>query len=229
MLQLQNLHEEAPDRHSQHSIMSFCCYTVVKPHYNLFCLSINVMCDTGILKYRWWLYYSMQQSCNIQQQWYTHFSKFCVLTQVSVVPLSFSVTMACVSPPPFDVMGGLGDALMEVMRGTAVSSSTIWHLLQRNSCLAAITQLNQHYLLYFVQFSAKVEPSDAAMVSVSSPLAAAMEIKTALIAVMRLDVVSIWTIEGVGGWKYIPWRTGWWSDEIGCSKHLNYWGGEVWK
>ena len=126
MLQLQNLHEEAPDRHSQHSIMSFCCYTVAKAHFNLFCLSINVMCDTGsYTKIQMVAIYSMQQSCNIQQQWYTHFSKFCVLMQVSVVPLSFSVTMACVSPPPFDVMGGLGDALMEVMRGTAVSSSTI--------------------------------------------------------------------------------------------------------
>lgn len=45
--------------------------------------------------------------------------------QVSVVPLSFSVTMASVSPPPFGAMGGLGGALMVVMRETAVSSSTI--------------------------------------------------------------------------------------------------------
>ena len=33
--------------------------------------------------------------------------------------------MASVSPPPFDAMGGLGDALMEVMRGTAVSILSI--------------------------------------------------------------------------------------------------------
>ena len=35
------------------------------------------------------------------------------------------VAMASVSPPPFGAMGGLGDALMEVMRETAVGSSTI--------------------------------------------------------------------------------------------------------
>ena len=39
--------------------------------------------------------------------------------------LSFNVTMVSVSPPPFDVMGGLGDALMAVMRETAVSFSSI--------------------------------------------------------------------------------------------------------
>jgi len=37
----------------------------------------------------------------------------------------FDAAMVRVSPPPFDAMGGLGDALMEVMRGTAVSLSTI--------------------------------------------------------------------------------------------------------
>ena len=39
--------------------------------------------------------------------------------------LRFDVAMASVSPPPFDAMEGLEDALMEVMRGTAVSFSTI--------------------------------------------------------------------------------------------------------
>ena len=34
--------------------------------------------------------------------------------------------MASVPPPPFDAMEGLGDAPMEVMRGTAVSFSTIF-------------------------------------------------------------------------------------------------------
>ena len=33
--------------------------------------------------------------------------------------------MASVSPPPFDAMESLGDALMEVMRGTAVSFRSI--------------------------------------------------------------------------------------------------------
>ena len=52
--------------------------------------------------------------------------------QVSVAPTSFDVAMASVSPPPFDAMGGLGDALMAVMRGTAVSFSTI--LTVTDSC-----------------------------------------------------------------------------------------------
>ena len=44
--------------------------------------------------------------------------------QVSVVPASFDVVMASVSPPPYDALD-LGPALMEVMRETAVSFSTI--------------------------------------------------------------------------------------------------------
>ena len=44
--------------------------------------------------------------------------------QVSVVPPSFNVAVASVSPPPHDAPG-LGPALMEAMRGTAVSFSTI--------------------------------------------------------------------------------------------------------
>ena len=43
-----------------------------------------------------------------------------ILIQVSAVSASFGVTMAGVFPPPQDAMG-LGHALMEVMRGTAVS------------------------------------------------------------------------------------------------------------
>ena len=42
------------------------------------------------------------------------------LVQVSAVSASFGVTMAGVFPPPQDAMG-LQHALMEVMRGTAVS------------------------------------------------------------------------------------------------------------
>ena len=44
--------------------------------------------------------------------------------QVSVVPASFDVAVASVSPPPQDALE-LGLALMEVMRETAVSFSTI--------------------------------------------------------------------------------------------------------
>ena len=60
------------------------------------------------------------------QQWYSYtlFKVLCILMQVSVVLLSFSVTMASVSPPLFDAMES-GGALMEVMRETAVSFSTI--------------------------------------------------------------------------------------------------------
>ena len=43
--------------------------------------------------------------------------------QVSAVSASFGVTMAGVFPPPQDAMG-LQHALMEVMRGTAVSDET---------------------------------------------------------------------------------------------------------
>ena len=42
------------------------------------------------------------------------------LVQVSAVSASFGVTMAGVFPPPQDAMG-LQHALMEAMRGTAVS------------------------------------------------------------------------------------------------------------
>ena len=93
--------------------------------------------------------------------------------------------MASVSSPPHDALD-LGPALMEVIIETAVSFSTInfdsFQLLQ--------LLVTQHYLLYFVQFPVKVEHSDAAMVHASSPLAAVMEMKTVLMAVMRWDVVS---------------------------------------
>ena len=51
--------------------------------------------------------------------------------QVSVAPHSFNVAMGSVSPPPVDALG-LGLALMEVMRGTAVSFSPILTVI--NSC-----------------------------------------------------------------------------------------------
>ena len=86
--------------------------------------------------------------------------------QVSVVPASFDVVMASVSPPPYDALD-LGPALMEVMRETAVSFSTImtnsWNIL-------AISE----HLWQFVQFPVEVEPSDAALVHVSAPLASVM-------------------------------------------------------
>ena len=96
--------------------------------------------------------------------------------------------MASVPPPPFDAMGRLGDALMEVMRGTAVSSSTILTVVTFCSLYSSLAAITQH-LLYFVQFPVKVELSGATMVSASSPLAAVMGTETALMAVMRLDVV----------------------------------------
>ena len=47
-----------------------------------------------------------------------------------------------------------------------------------------------------------MEPSGAAMVSVSSPLIAVMGIKIVLMAVMRLDVVSYQIIQGGHGNKH---------------------------
>ena len=94
----------------------------------------------------------------------------------------FDAAMVHVSPPPFDAMGGLGDALMEVTRETAVSFSTI--LTVTDSCLYLNTTL-----ITYVQFLVKVEPSGAAMVHVSSTLAAVMGSVTALMEVMKLDVV----------------------------------------
>ena len=47
------------------------------------------------------------------------------------------------------------------------------------------------YLTQFVQFPVKVEPSGAAMVSALASLTTAMEIKIALIAVMRVDVLAL--------------------------------------
>ena len=50
--------------------------------------------------------------------------------------------------------------------------------------------MNTIYLLQFVQLPVKVEHFDAAMVHVLAPLIAVMGIETALMAVMRLVVVS---------------------------------------
>ena len=49
--------------------------------------------------------------------------------------------MASVPPPPFDAMEGLGDALTEVMRGTAVSFSTIFKVtnLYLNMILSTVS------------------------------------------------------------------------------------------
>ena len=51
-----------------------------------------------------------------------------------------------------------------------------------------------------------MELFDAAMVSVSSPLAAVMGIKTVLMAVMRLDVVSYQIIQSQHGNTYCGYR-----------------------
>ena len=90
--------------------------------------------------------------------------------------------MAGVSPLLFDAMES-GGALMEVMRETAVS---LWFILTVSTPVA----ISEHWLLQFVQFPVKVEHFDAAMVSVSSPLAAVMGVKIVLMAVTKLDVVS---------------------------------------
>ena len=69
--------------------------------------------------------------------------------------------MASVSPPPQDAME-FSHVLMEVMRETAVSLLSI---LTFTTQLAA---MSQHYTCYiFLQFSAKLEFSYAAIVSVS--------------------------------------------------------------
>ena len=155
-------------------------------------------------------------------------------------------------------MGGLGDALMEVMRGTAVTFSTILTLIpillqhyllltllnttvltstvscqhgtfrcsngqcvsssfrcdgrtggcsdgsdERNCSrflnhltvdtfcsIIAVGSCNSTLLVIFVQISVKLEHFYAAMVSVSSPLAAVMGIKIVLMTVMRPNVVA---------------------------------------
>ena len=48
----------------------------------------------------------------------------------------------------------------------------------------------QHHLLQFLQLLVKVEHFTVGMANVSFPLVAVIAIKTALMAVMRLDVVS---------------------------------------
>ena len=103
--------------------------------------------------------------------------------------------MASVSPPLFDAMESLGDALMEVMRGTAVSFLSIL-------TVSTPVAISEHCLLLFVQFPVKVEHFDATMVRVSDPLIAVMGTETALMAVMRLDVVSYQNYSG-WAWEFI--------------------------
>ena len=90
--------------------------------------------------------------------------------------------MASVSPLPYDAMGGLGDALMEVMRGTAVSFLSIL-------TVSTPVAISEHCLLLFVQFPVKVEHFDATMVRVLDPLIAVMGIEIVLMEVTKLDVV----------------------------------------
>ena len=97
--------------------------------------------------------------------------------------------MAGVSPPPHDALDP-GHALMEAMRGTAVSFPLI--LIVASSCdiNASIVAIScTTYFLQLVQLPVKVEHFYAAMVNESGLLTAVMEFKTALMAVMRLDVV----------------------------------------
>ena len=119
-------------------------------------------------------------------------------TQVATPP-SFDVAMASVLPL-FDAMES-GDAPMAVMRKTAVSFLFVLQLLQQSSSWVVISvQYNtvdlqsphsgNCYCLY-IQFSVKMEPSDAAVVYASSCLSAVMGLQTALMAVMRLDVVGV--------------------------------------
>ena len=92
--------------------------------------------------------------------------------------------MASVSPLLFDAMGGLGDALMEVMRETAVSFQSIL-------TVSTPVAIFEHCWLLFIQFPVKVEHFDATTVHVSAPLITVMGTETALMAVMRLDVVVV--------------------------------------
>ena len=91
--------------------------------------------------------------------------------------------MASVSPPLHDAMG-LVDALMEVMRGTAVSFLLSTPVLNRYSSCVIVA-------FYILQFPVEVEHSGAVIFSAFAPFAAVMEGETALIAVMRLDVSFI--------------------------------------
>ena len=54
--------------------------------------------------------------------------------------------MASVSPPPFNAMGGLGHALMEVMRGTVVSFLSILTIINFRSLLATSCYNLYHFL-----------------------------------------------------------------------------------
>ena len=56
--------------------------------------------------------------------------------------------------------------------------------------IIAVGSCNSTLLVIFVQISVKLEHFYAAMVSVSSPLAAVMGIKIVLMTVMRPDVVA---------------------------------------
>ena len=60
------------------------------------------------------------------------------------------------------------------------------------------------FLLQFVQLLVKVEHFGAPIISVSAPLIAVMELVTALMAVMRLDAVSL----------YIPTTVAWYSSSV---------------
>ena len=70
--------------------------------------------------------------------------------------------------------------------------------------MSASVAISEHCWLQFVQFPVKVEHFDATMVCVSAPLIAVMGIETALMAVMRLDVVSYQNYSG-WAWELILW------------------------
>ena len=76
----------------------------------------------------------------------TYFFHLFTSMQVSVAPHSFDVAMGSVSPPLFDALE-FGHALMEVMRGTAVSFSPILTVI--NSCsIIVISEYDTCYNLY---------------------------------------------------------------------------------
>ena len=79
----------------------------------------------------------------------------------------------------------------------------VFHLFSQLSTPGVVVRYIWRLLSTFVQIPVKVEHFDAAMVSVSAPSNVVMEIEIALMEVMKLVVVSYWSILiGSGGWEY---------------------------
>ena len=118
--------------------------------------------------------------------------------QLSVKVEQSSAVMVSVFPPLFTVMG-LNTAQMAVMRLDVVSYSLNYTVCMGSHAFNILTSL-----LQFVQLLVKVEHFGAPIVSVSAPLIAVTELVTALMAVMRLDAVSL----------YIPTTVAWYSSSV---------------